>query len=113
MMNIQPMSVRNIFAAGREEVTAAGGLFGTSAKDTAKAFVHVYGSEPLSTMNDIARAATIGAIAESLEGSLPKELYASIALEGDLLQGKLRQIPTLSSRPVRVGTKAGLSTLGR
>ena len=64
-------------------------------------------------MSDIARAATIGAIAESLEGSLPKELYASIALEGDLLQGKLRQIPTLASRPVRAAAKAGLPTLGR
>ena len=89
------MSIKNIFGAVKEEVFSAGGLLGTPAK----AFVHLYGCDPLSTMNAAAKAATVDVIAESLQGNISKETYVSAALEGALLLHSLPNKPTLACGP--------------
>ncbi len=86
-------NTQGAFHAAGEEVGACGGLFGTSPspRRLAKAFTHISGKDSLAPMNDIARAATSDAIAESLEGVLNKGVYVTAFVEAQakgLDQGK-------------------------
>ena len=98
--------VSRAYRGASEGVTARGGLFGASASDPAKAFVHMSGSEPVSVIKDIVRSVTKGGKAYTLSGTLPPEVYERIADDADLLYETMPHLPTVRGRVTQTATLA-------